>query len=142
MSTYDAYNLSLRDSTEFTVPTGGSGGDNTYELVDVTFVNNSTNAITFTCSMLLNDPQYESFSGFAKNILTRGGLNSEKSITVNMLIPTGGATICMYELLNGGTPLTTNATGDIRTVDSQNIIIVYGSGTVTFSDIDAGDNPK
>jgi hypothetical protein len=24
MSTYDAYNLSLRDSTEFTVPTGGS----------------------------------------------------------------------------------------------------------------------
>ena len=27
MSTYDAYNLSLRDSTEFTVPTGGSGNN-------------------------------------------------------------------------------------------------------------------
>ena len=143
MSTHDAYNLSVRDSTEFTVPTGGSGGDNTYELVDVTFVNNSTNVITFACSAFLNDSQYESFSGFAKNIVTRSGLNSEESIAVNMLIPTGGAALCMYELLNGGTPLTTNVTGDIRAVDSQNIIIVYGSGTVTFSDPDDGsENPK
>ena len=34
MSTYDAYNLSLRDSTEFTVPTGGSGGDSQLDVVD------------------------------------------------------------------------------------------------------------
>ena len=34
MSTYDAYNLSLRDSTEFTVPTGDGTGKNftTYKL--------------------------------------------------------------------------------------------------------------
>lgn len=34
MSTYDAYNLSLRDSTEFTVPTGGGTDENftTYKL--------------------------------------------------------------------------------------------------------------
>ena len=37
MSTYDAYNLSLRDSTEFTVPTGGgSGGDSNFSTAKLT----------------------------------------------------------------------------------------------------------
>ena len=41
MSTYDAYNLSLRDSTEFTVPTGGSGGDSNFTIATLTLVNTS-----------------------------------------------------------------------------------------------------
>ena len=36
MSTYDAYNLSLRDSTEFTVPSGGSGGDSDLSIATLT----------------------------------------------------------------------------------------------------------
>ena len=36
MSAYDAYNLSLRDSTEFTVPTGGSGGDSNFSTATLT----------------------------------------------------------------------------------------------------------
>ena len=141
MSTYDAYNLSLRDSTEFTVPTGGSGGDSDYELVDVTFVNNSTNVISFTCLMFLNDPRYESVTGFAKNIATRNGVNVGQSITVNILIPTDGATICMYETGDRTYMPTANATGDIRIIDNMDAIIIYGSGTVTFSDPDS-ENPK
>lgn len=144
MPTYDAYNLSLRDSTEFTVPTGdGSGEDSQFELVDVTFVNNCNYAVAFTCSAFFNDPQYESFTGFAKNISTREGLNSEDSIAVNMLIPIGGAATCFCEAADYTYTPTVNVTGDIRVFDSQNIIIIYGSGTVTFSDSDGGDsNPK
>ena len=41
MSTYDAYNLSLRDSTEFTVPSGGSGGDSNFSIATLTLVNTS-----------------------------------------------------------------------------------------------------
>ena len=45
MSTYDAYNLSLRDSTEFTVPTGsGSSGDSQFNTVTLTIVNTSENS--------------------------------------------------------------------------------------------------
>ena len=36
MSTHDAYNLSVRDSTEFTVPTGGSGGDSDFSTAKLT----------------------------------------------------------------------------------------------------------
>lgn len=40
MSTYDAYNLSLRDSTEFTVPTGGgNSGDSQFSTATLTIVN-------------------------------------------------------------------------------------------------------
>ena len=142
MSTYDAYNLSLRDSTEFTVPSGGSSGDSEYELVDVTFVNNSSYAIKYSSSFFVNDPQYESVTGFAKNISTSEGLNSEDSIAMNMLIPTGGAVICTYEPADPMHMPTVNATGDIRIIDyPREAIIVYGSGTVTFSDYDDG-NPK
>ena len=35
MSTYDAYNLSLRDSTEFTVPTGGSGSSGRLDIFKI-----------------------------------------------------------------------------------------------------------
>ena len=134
MSTYDAYNLSLRDSTEFTVPTGGgSGGDSDYELVNVTFVNNSANAIQYSCSVFVNDPQYESFTGFAKNIVTQNGLMVGDSIAMNMLIPTGGAAICMYEPVEPAHMPMVNATGDIRIIDNPGAIIIYGSGTVTFS---------
>ena len=36
MSTYDAYTLSMRDSTEFTVPTGGSGVDSDFSIAKLT----------------------------------------------------------------------------------------------------------
>ena len=137
MSTYDAYNLSLRDSTEFTVPTGdGSGGDSEYEFVDVTFVNNGNQLIAFSCPVFVNDPQYESLTGFAKNIATEGALNGGESIALNMLIPTGGAALCMYDSADS----TVNATGDIRIIGNQpaQYIVVYGSGTVTFGDSDGG----
>ena len=35
MSTYDAYNLSLRDSTEFTVPTGESGSSGRLDIFKI-----------------------------------------------------------------------------------------------------------
>lgn len=66
MSTYDAYNLSLRDSTEFTVPAGGgTGGDSQFDLVDVTInVNGSVDdllgVVRHGC-FLLEDDTVENF---------------------------------------------------------------------------------
>ena len=46
MSTYDAYNLSLRDSTEFTVPTGGSGGDSQFSTYNLKIRNTAGTYVT------------------------------------------------------------------------------------------------
>ena len=62
MSTYDAYNLSLRDSTEFTVPNGGSGSSGRLDIFKIKIRidpgNSSPEPIKFTFCRIEEHPVF------------------------------------------------------------------------------------
>lgn len=142
MSTYDAYNLSLRDSTEFTVPTGGSGGDSQIDVVDVTITcvgdNMSVLNIFDSAPFYIENEEYEEILNTNK-IIYRKAIPMGNPINAHVVIPHNGASIIE---LNGNLleHINVTVTGDVVDADPAPVLIVRGPGTITLTSLDNGGN--
>lgn len=155
MSTYDAYNLSLRDSTEFTVPTGESGGDSQFDLVDVTInVNGSVEGLSDVIrygSFLVEDDMIENYYNTNKIIATFPVMQPSSIINAHVVMPHNG--IATIQL--AGNPVysisSVSVTGSLEIFNEDSnaaSIGVRGPGTLTFTITPVGEadddpsNPK
>lgn len=148
MSTYDAYNLSLRDSTEFTVPTGESGGDSQLDIVDVTInVNGSVDglfSVVRSGSFLVeeDDGMIETYYNTNKVIsnmpagpssLFEDGSESNSIINAHVVIPHNGATFIVIQSGSSYLVSDISSTGDVELMEEGELVIVRGPGTLTFT---------
>ena len=146
MSTHDAYNLSVRDSTEFTVPTGGSGGDSQFDLIDVTInVNGSADGLFEVIrygTFLVEDNMLEDYYNTNKMIASLPALQPSSIINAHVVIPHNGvATIqlagnVVYSISN------VSVTGSLEIFNEDTnaaVIGVRGPGTLTFTITPVGE---
>ena len=132
MSTYDAYNLSLRDSTEFTVPTGGSGGDSQFDIVDI-----SVDFINYDGVGLLVGPLFtEMDEGNGNNKYAFGTMGNENAHQdLQVIIPHDGVSILQaWSFVNSFSSV--SVTGDIEVTNADSAFIVQGPGTITITQND------
>ena len=149
MSTYDAYNLSLRDSTEFTVPTGGSGGDTQLDIVDVTItcVGDDTSVLSIfeSAPFYIENEAFEEMFNTNKVILKEPIPMSNpmsNPINAHVVIPHNGVAIIGLNV-NLLEHINVTVTGDITFQNVNNkipILLVRGSGTITLTPINGGGN--
>lgn len=120
MSAYDAYNLSLRDSTEFTVPTGGeSGGDSQFSTYNLKIRNTTGSSATIYMPYVV-DMEY-----------------------INKLAEQTGASVDdVLGFIGGSVPqIGTNARIDVGdTYTEFKVVAINGVSTLTFSETVAVDN--
>ena len=136
MSTYDAYNLSLRDSTEFTVPTGdGSGVDNGYEIVTVRL--DLSNYDGVTDKPMIFGPIYQENEQFIDIVGTNAVISSLFSVDQinsvlengNLRIPVINNVVTIFSIFTGGNFITT---GDVVHL-GNGAFAITGPGSITYT---------
>lgn len=149
MSTYDAYTLSMRDSTEFTVPTGGSSGSS--GRLDIFKIkiridpgNSSPNPILFVFCRIVetneeNNPFNLSFvSGMgAGDISARIPVDNEQHEIEVVAVDSNA--IVMW----GADNLSINSSSDTISVEDYNgqpYIVASGDGSIDFVYNNDNDN--
>lgn len=137
MSTYDAYNLSLRDSTEFTVSAGGSGGDSQIDIVDVTInVNGSADGLFNAIrngSFLVEDDMLENYYNTNKIISQLPAAQPSSIINAHAVIPHNGATFVELQSDSSYLVSDVSSTGDVELMNEGHLVIIRGPGTLTFT---------
>ena len=131
MSEYDAYNLSVRDSTEFRVEQGGSSGTNGYSIAKVTV--NMPSTVEY-CEVYGPFIRYEEvIPDIGDAIICHGDrLISEETTVLDVVIL--GENITTELKLSA--PID-HSSGDV-TVMTAYIVTITGDCVITLS----GENPK
>lgn len=132
MSAYDAYNLSLRDSTEFSVPTGGgsgeSGGDSDFSIATLTI--DATSFQSFSSVFgAIGVPYIDEYYGTVASWPMADA--SSQVYQLPVILHAGKATIIINNSII--LALVTSYSGAIA-LTPQNLFEMTGDATIVLSD--------